>query len=687
MLNIEILEVGKNVTTGSGVLKVLQNSHSPIADLFVRESIQNSLDAGNEQGSFVNVRFIVDNFNNHDFSDNLEKIGPILKEKYKKEESFLAIRDSGTIGLTGPLSHDDMNGQNFGNLLKLVYDLAKPQEKQGAGGSWGYGKTIFYRMGIGLVIYYSRIKLPSGKYQERLAVAMVEDEGLDDAIIPPYKGDTRSGVAWWGERTTTNSTEPITDSEEIEKILSIFNLETYYGKETGTTVIIPYINEKKILQHNEIEAKNGKTTSTIYDSLIDYLKISVQRWYAPRLNNHQYSYNKKKYLRVKFNNDDLDSHDQDPYFRVLLDMYNYAITDNEKAISYIDDRKKLLRETIFINSSSDAALDERNVGTLVFGVFNYQELGMSRSNSPLNPHFLSNIELTANDINSTIVTFCRQPGMLVDYVDKGDWAHNLPSKNEGEYIIALFVLNSNNKIRFNNDKYVPLEEYIRKGEEADHIRWEDHQSYGVNPKIVSRIQSNVISKLRQAFDELVKEKPMDNDSRLSRRAGDLILPENNFGNKARKIPTKKRENAGLSRNTSHCKTTIFNDKIKYKKDGIEIPIQFQVLNSNLKTIYVDLEIKQESSSLSIDKLEKEIDKPSPISIGKLNLVSNDSTYIFDEKNIDKEISLSRTNFGTVYQVHLSKSFSVGEILLGTIFISGTSKEFVPVLRLKSAKGE
>ena len=40
---------------------------------------------------------------------------------------------------------------------------------------------------------------------------------------------------------------PLTDKDEIYNILKIFNLTNYKDEETGTTIIIPFIKELKII--------------------------------------------------------------------------------------------------------------------------------------------------------------------------------------------------------------------------------------------------------------------------------------------------------------------------------------------------------------------------------------------------------------------------------------------------------
>ena len=174
--------------------------------------------------------------------------------------------------------------------MKLVYEICKPQSNEGAGGSWGLGKTIYFRLGIGLVIYYSRI-YQNGKYQSRLAACLVENENKPGALIP-YGSGVKRGIAWWGKKDglMSNDTVPLDNEAEIEKILHIFEIKPYAKKETGTTIIIPYINETELL--NEVYATNEPAENKPYwaNSVAEYLKIALQRWYAPRLLNTSYPY-------------------------------------------------------------------------------------------------------------------------------------------------------------------------------------------------------------------------------------------------------------------------------------------------------------------------------------------------------------------------------------------------------------
>ena len=129
---------------GSSVLRAIQNNSDPLIDLFIRESIQNSLDAGDKEIPipYVNVDFIVKQFDANQLHHSLEGITEKLIDRFPNGHyTFVAVKDTNTTGLTGPLKRTEVRDNKYGNLQKLVYHVGKPQDQLGAGGSWGYGKT------------------------------------------------------------------------------------------------------------------------------------------------------------------------------------------------------------------------------------------------------------------------------------------------------------------------------------------------------------------------------------------------------------------------------------------------------------------------------------------------------------------------------------------------------------------
>ena len=158
-MDIEIAVPDRMSQSGKSLLSLIQNNSMETLDLLVRESIQNSLDAKDESKDNVKIDFFYNNFESKGLNDELEGISDALNIKYNNESTeYIAIRDTNTVGLTGVLHADEVQNNEYGNLLKLVYEISKAQDSEGAGGSWGLGKTVYFRVGIGLVLYYSRIK-------------------------------------------------------------------------------------------------------------------------------------------------------------------------------------------------------------------------------------------------------------------------------------------------------------------------------------------------------------------------------------------------------------------------------------------------------------------------------------------------------------------------------------------------
>lgn len=326
-MKIEIAKPEKMALSGKALLRSIQNQSIPVLDLFVREAVQNSLDAAKPGKKFVKVEMITGIFRKENLLDQLEESSGFKRKFLDSRYEFIAIKDSNTEGLTGSLDFRKADNDDLGNLNKLVYSIGQAQQQSGSGGAWGLGKTVYYRVGCGLVFFYSRIKIKSG-YEERLAACFVEDEEKRDTILPSCaRGLRKCGVAWWGKKISaySDNTEPVTNPGEIRDILDIFGIEPYSGTETGTTTIIPFVNKKRVLQDNIVYDSNARYGAWL-NSIEDYLRISLQRWYAPRLDNPSYPYGKNIRgggccLQAYVNRERIEREDFAPLFKLINKMY------------------------------------------------------------------------------------------------------------------------------------------------------------------------------------------------------------------------------------------------------------------------------------------------------------------------------------------------------------------------------
>lgn len=548
MLNIEKQQRYRMSFDGDSVLRGLQDRGISLLDLFVRESIQNSLDAAkpNTDDSFIEkfnkanppviVNLDVDTFSFHDLAKHFEKLS-LCESKLgdSSKPKFLSISDRNTVGLRGPLCDTEL--ENYSNkklpqnLRNLVYNVGVPQDKIGAGGSWGYGKTIYYRLGRGFVIFYSRIKvefpeeyrdedeiLDGGDYQSRLVACLIEKPDDLNALFGRQNLD--SGIAWWGEcypDAQSAKTRPITDPTEIKSILNVFGLQPYSGTETGTTIIIPFINEEKLLENAKQYSKNcenGKVGSWLKGNAIEEcLETSLQRWYAPRINNDfYYRKQKQRFLKIFINQQELRL-DSIPLFRIVQEMYNYSWRFRQNS----DDKSEMYAFPIEVKKTKQTG-DDRTLGTLVTRMVTKDELEMTPPNNLDNPYCYFDVEETSGETgNPPIVFYTRKPGMIIKYNVDNDWTSGILPAPEGSYLLALFVLNSEKE---------DLEEYVRSTETASHTAWEDTPEVNeVWGKSIRTIRNAIIANIKSNYQVLRKKRNTSRKTDLGQVLQELLAPK------------------------------------------------------------------------------------------------------------------------------------------------------------------
>ena len=657
-MKIEIAEPGRMSQTGSSLFRLMQNNDMPLLDLFVRESIQNSLDARKSDTKFVDVDYITGKFDGILLSNELEGVTTSLQRKYPKNKyDFLAVRDSNTVGLTGEMDYKKVKDNKYGNLLKLVYEICKPQDSEGAGGSWGIGKTVYFRMGIGLVIYYSRIKIQEGIYESRLAASYVEDEKLQDALIPVYKDYPKRGIAWWGDSVCENKTQPVTNEEYIRRFLNIFNVPTYSGEETGTTIIIPYIDSEKLLLSNQKEYLDFAGNEIILPwskRVEDYLKIATQRWYAPRLSNRHY--NEGAILRLKINGMVLARNSMEPVFQVVQSLYNRANYMEDEDF-FTENEIEVKCETIEITKY----LESKKAGTVAFTKVPKKALKMNVPYNKPEPYIYLNCNGENTDYNAPTVCYTRKPGMIVAYENSGSWVSKIGNTDKDEYIFAIFVLNSRNKMKGAPEE-CSLEEYIRNTEKADHASWIESSDGKYKPRIVAKVQDKLNKVINREYTEDIKEDKPKKNSGLGKLLGDMLLPPVGFGNGA----SGKHNNPNPK--PPHRKGFVFrvNSKgIKYGLNTMDIPIVLETSAKQISSVYFEMKIDSESNKISMNDWENKMGLSAPFEIKSCSMVTkiyngeNNSIIVnLDENEMESEtkgIKLKRktTTNSTCYGIDIS----------------------------------
>lgn len=194
----------QNSLAGAGV---------PPDELFAREVIQNSVDAASESNAAVLVRFRARKLAGADLASLLgtlrldggsephKRKGLVsqgeLATALRGEMEVLYVEDYNTVGLGGtteplPLEEED-------NYFRLCLTLGDTRAGQGGGGTFGYGKSVYWQMSsLWTVVMYSRFaptQRTLGKSARLIGVSWFKTHahGRDRDVV------RYTGRAWLGE--------------------------------------------------------------------------------------------------------------------------------------------------------------------------------------------------------------------------------------------------------------------------------------------------------------------------------------------------------------------------------------------------------------------------------------------------------------------------------------------------------
>lgn len=510
MFDIKELKIneGASVFSGSSALQVLQNEHTFILDLLVRESIQNSSDAAIKGTPVFQVFYNKGEFVNENLAPYFDiNTETRLKERYSANCSFLEIRDRNTVGLTGETILSKRDNTTKSNFIRLIFDMGKGQDQVNAGGNWGYGKTVYYRLGNGIVIYYSRIKDTDGAFKSRLMLTMVEDEEKEDALLRK-KENNSAGRAWWGEKIG-NDICPIEDESIIKDFLDIFGIEPFVDEETGTSIIIPYIDDKALME----EAKTGFKVDeamlnrcTFLSSVPSYLKYAIQKWYAPVINNVDLRSLGRKFLNAYVDGQLVSRDEIYPVFKLVQELYTSAYS------KFAGKTYQPKYPVICKESEGNYKRRPLKFGYIAFSKIKLQDLQGEELLLPPNVY----MNLFDEEYNGMISLYTRDLGMILNYEET--WINSKEfSTNSDEMLVTLFVPNTSAELTF-GDESINLGEYLRKREEADHMKWDDDPAK-MKLKCVKQIKNSVDVSVRKHFNPDQFE--MHSESDMSEFAGVL----------------------------------------------------------------------------------------------------------------------------------------------------------------------
>ena len=680
LLDKKILELTQSVSYGSVTLKSLQNDNIPELDLLVREAIQNSSDASlkQDEDSFT-VKFNTGFFNPAEFNTNLTGIESILDSMFPGDTAeFLEIRDTKTEGLTGPLRIKDIpTGGNHGNFFKLIFDTGKKQTQTGAGGNWGFGKSVYYRVGMGIVVFYSRIKTETG-YESRLIITLVENEEKPDAILG--KVSPRSaGKAWWGIEEGEDFL-PLTDDELIEEILYVFKIPAFKNDETGTSIIIPYIKTQELLK-NIIPAEANisddvRARCTWATNFEEYLTIAIQKWYAPKIQNrHLKEFCNKKWLRVYVNNNAIRYDSMLPFFKLVQELYTIAIAKTYNAEYASDWLKNTQCLPVPIRNYFNTAEGSSTAGYVAAIRINTADLYGGQNY--MDPCIYTRHFENDPDVNEPIVMYARDPGMVIEYTIAGPWVKGITAPDASdEYIFAFFVPITSKKLKsdLSEAKYASMElgEYLRECEASDHMGWNDP----ANMRVVERIQRNTVN---QICSKLTVEKENHIEaaaSKLSGKLGKKLLPPIGYG----RTKGGGGGSGGGGSKINNIEFLILSKSIS----GSELTVEYELrLTQGKKTAEYTVLVESEGGLIDPKSWKNDIGTAYPVEIKQIS-ISSLSSSTESEKNFSDMVCTGTSTEATNEFISMCLSYDSDALAVFKIVSQISSPVIKGTLKFETA---
>ncbi|BBZ21726.1 hypothetical protein [Mycolicibacter hiberniae] len=225
--------------TAEGIKRQLGRPGLPEYAVLVREAVQNSWDARrDDREGPVDVRI------------ELRRLGagaPTWREilgtssesgkgrgllnKLHSNSWILTVSDRGTNGLGGPIRSDEPAAAGVSaDFVQFIRNVGEPRDKHLGGGTYGFGKGIFYRISEASAILVDTLNTEGNARSRRLmgaALGGVETTPSDRRL---------TGRHWWGE-INDDVPDPLIGAV-AEAVASDLGLPGFADGRTGTDVVV-----------------------------------------------------------------------------------------------------------------------------------------------------------------------------------------------------------------------------------------------------------------------------------------------------------------------------------------------------------------------------------------------------------------------------------------------------------------
>ena len=404
--------------------------------------------------------------------------------------------------------------------------------------------------------------------------------------------------------------------------MGYFNLPAFGKDETGTSVIIPYINKQELLSSilpkdtedadedgsiGRLISADNRASYTWASDFEEYLRLCIQKWYAPKLQNTDLLPLQGKFLKASVNgtilrNDDLAADykaHMRPFFRAVQELYTAAYA---AASGYDNFKPKkstlpgIITKPVVVRNYCDGG---EKIGYVA--ILKIQKQAIDQGGT--DPYAFLRKFTPAERKNSVILMYTREPGMVIDYMTSGDWVSGIPNEDsDSHYLLAFFVPGTEKKMK-NASHILPkfrgerLGKYLKSCEVSDHMAWKDRDGMW----LVERLKANV----QRAVREVVSPQPpvvgSDDNCKLAVSLGRTLL--SNLTKKGGIGPKTPPSEPG----SKLYKDFVFRINGTRFLPGGEMAISFETsIPSSLKTFIISINVEAENSWLSPEKWDRSI---------------------------------------------------------------------------------
>jgi len=486
-------------TSADGLVNALGKPKLDPLELMTREAVQNSWDARlNDEGP-IDFKISLNDFHldqfeflNNTILSEAPEVVPNINEIKSLGENYLLIEDRKTKGLTGPVLISDEDDESAeSDYIDFVLKSGAKRDKALGGGTYGFGKTSFYKLSkISTIIIFTNTTY-NNKKSTRLIIRSIGKAS-----------NTKTGVAFYGKKINEETIEPFQGEEAVNFAQSL-GFSSFNNDETGTSIMVLFPN----LGNNKDE---NSTDRSDYQSFI-YI-ISTLYWNLwPKM----FEYDDQLPINFKFFLNFKEYKIFPPEDHPQLENFVNSMIGYKRA--FIDKKYRKFEKNILIKNIDHKSLKQH------LGILSMVGHGDISKDNPYQDEFTKDIFLSIfsnsplnneKEIRSNHVALMRNTELVVTYFEG-------PPREQDKNYSGVFV----------SDSSAEIDEAFANSEPPAHDNWSEESVIGKEKKIVSHAKKTIRSDLNDfsgTNDQNVEISESESESILNLQdtLGSLLIPMN-----------------------------------------------------------------------------------------------------------------------------------------------------------------